>query len=319
MFDSYKSNGIKEPFPIIKSSLNNHSLFSIKPLRPSDIPLVTSWSRKEGFAPGSGDLSIYRHTDKQGLWVAWLDRQPIGCIAGVRYNNAYGFIGLFLVVPEFRGNGYGLELWKHALQHLHDLPCIGLEAALNRVNDYSSWGFVSSSPTTRWQWVGEDELRGGKSNAANHQLDGLMTLEGEEIPSSAIQAYDSKREPSPRPHFLSDWLEHSSGNVLALMDSDGTCHGFGRIRPCLLQDGDGWRIGPLLADTPELADFLLRRLVKKHPGTVLLDSPGLNPFAKTLLENLGFQEVSQTLRMYRGDQPPTPMSEVYGLACLELG
>ena len=108
----------------------------------------------EGFTPGAGDVAIYQHTDRQGLWVAALGNTPIGCIAGVRYNSDYGFIGLFIVIPELRGNGYGIKLWKHALQHLSDLPCIGLEAALDRVDDYSRWGFKPSSSTTRWQWQG---------------------------------------------------------------------------------------------------------------------------------------------------------------------
>ncbi len=289
----------------------------INPLRVSDIPLVTEWARVEGFAPGAGDLGIYRHTDRQGLWVGWLDGQPIGCIAGVRYNNDYGFVGLFLVIPEFRGNGYGVQLWKHALNHLSNIPCIGLEAAINRIDDYSRWGFRTSSTTTRWQLLVSSINR--EDDLSIKDETGLCILEGKQIPSKAVQIYDARREPSPRPHFLSDWLRHPSGKVLALIDHEGICHGFGRIRPCLLKSGDGWRIGPLLADTPRLAHLLLVNLLISHPGTVILDSPGLNPNVIPLLTSLRFNILSKTIRMYRGFQPPTSMSEVYGLACLELG
>ena len=287
-------------------------------MQRGDIPLVTQWSRTEGFAPGAGDVSIYRHTDRQGLWVGMLGGKPIGCIAGVRYNNSYGFIGLFLVIPEQRGNGYGIELWKHALDHLNDLPCIGLEAALDRVNDYSSWGFTTSSSTTRWQWVENGELKKDNRNLKD-EVHGLTVLQDNQIPSIAIQSYDAKREPSPRPHFLADWIKHPAGTVIALVDSKGYCHGFGRIRPCLLSQGEGWRIGPLLADTPQLASILLKLLVERHQGVILLDTPGLNPYANPLLQSLGFEDVSHTIRMYKGDQPPISMNDVYGLACLELG
>ena len=54
---------------------------------------MTNLSRNEGFAPGAGDVGIYQHTDRQGLWVGTLDEEPIGCIAGVKYNLDYGFIG----------------------------------------------------------------------------------------------------------------------------------------------------------------------------------------------------------------------------------
>ena len=104
-----------------------------------------------------------------------------------------------------------------------------------------------------------------------------------------------------------------------MIDHSGNCHGFGRIRPCLLQKGKGWRIGPLIADTPSLAELLLRHLVQAHPGVVLLDSPGLNAHSKSLYERLGFEVLSETLRMYKGIIPTAFMQDVYSLACLELG
>ncbi len=291
----------------------------IRPLEYPDIYKVTKWAREEGFAPGTDDVSIYRSTDNQGLWVGCINSEPIGCISGVRYNSFYGFIGLFLVVPEQRGRGYGVELWKRALDHLNDLPCIGLEAALERVNDYSSWGFAESSPTTRWKLEGNGDIYPSLEKSQDIHGGELHLLEGAAIPNAAVQAYDAKREPSPRPHFLGYWLNHASGKVLALVDSMGACHGFGRIRPCLLREGKGWRIGPLLADTTDLAELLLKRLIEQHPGTVLLDSPGLNNNVESLLVNLGFEKTTKTIRMYKGKQPPISMNNVYALACLELG
>jgi ribosomal-protein-alanine N-acetyltransferase len=148
---------------------------------------------------------------------------------------------------------------------------------------------------------------------------GLQLLEGAAIPERAVQWFDAQREPTPRPHFLGPWLQHPAGTVLALVDGEGACHGFGRIRPCLLQRGEGWRIGPLLADTPAGARRLLRGLLRRHPGVVLIDAPEANASAAPLLESLGFAVVSSTLRMVRGTPPAVPLDDVYGLACLELG
>jgi ribosomal-protein-alanine N-acetyltransferase len=134
-----------------------------------------------------------------------------------------------------------------------------------------------------------------------------------------VQCFDAQREPSPRPHFLSQWLHHPAGSVLALIDGAGDCHGFGRIRPCLLERGEGWRIGPLMAETAEAADRLLQGLLHRHPGVVLIDAPGANAAAAPLLERLRFRPVGTTLRMYRGEAPTVSLRDVYGLACLELG
>ncbi|MFZ0409766.1 MAG: GNAT family N-acetyltransferase [Cyanobium sp.] len=309
------------------------SPLAIRPLQSGDIAPVTDWARAEGFCPGHGDVAIYRQTDRQGLWVGWLEQEPIGCIAGVRYSQAYGFIGLFLVTPPHRGRGHGVRLWRHALDHLADVACVGLEAAPERIEDYASWGFRPASITTRWRRPaatapgaasrglrpvnlesGDPPGPAPRANAA-----GLTLLEAAALPDAAVEAYDAAREASPRPHFLRDWLHHPAGTVLALVDGGGQCHGFGRIRPCLLPQGSGWRIGPLLADTPALAERLLRRLMAGHPGEVLLDAPGANAAAVVLMRKLGFTAQSETLRMYRGEQPTVSLADVYGLACLELG
>jgi ribosomal-protein-alanine N-acetyltransferase len=289
---------------------------TIRPLQSADIPTVTGWARREGFAPGVGDVAIYRQTDRQGLWVGWLGDEPVGCIAGVRYNAAYGFIGLFLVVPAQRGRGYGVQLWKQALAHLADVPCIGLEAAPDRIDDYAGWGFAPASPTTRWQRLGASDSPAPATAAPEPPW---CLLEGGAIPAAAVQRFDAEREPSPRPHFLRQWLRHPAGTVLALVDRSGACHGFGRVRPCLLADGDGWRLGPLVADSPAAARALLEGLLQRHPGTVLIDAPGANAAAAPLLASLGFTPASRTLRMYRGVPPAVSLADVYGLACLELG
>lgn len=291
------------------------SLLRIRTLEKADLPTVIGWARAERFAPGIGDVAIYRHTDRQGLWMGCLGGRPIGCIAGVRYNAAYGFIGLFLVEPDQRGKGYGRQLWAHALDYLSDLSCIGIEAAPDRIADYAGWGFEAASPTRRWQRVGDS----GTDSSVEGVIEGLSLIEGAAIPQQAVQAYDAMREPSPRPHFLADWLGHPAGTVLALLDANGACHGFGRIRPCLLQPGEGWRIGPLLADSPVLAQLLITALLQRHPGVVLMDAPGANPEADPLLQSLGFGVVGETLRMYRGVAPTVSLRDVYGLACLELG
>ena len=293
------------------------NFLSIKPLVDADIDFVTEISRKEGFAPWIGDLGIYQNTDNQGLWVGWFHDNPIGCIAGIRYNQNYGFLGLFLVIEKYRGRGFGLQLWKKALDHLSDLPCVGLEAAPGRISDYSKWGFTISSKTTRWQWLGDGKLL--EESFSKDDLSNFRFVEGSSIPSNAVEKFDEKRETTPRPHFLSNWLNHPAGKVIAVIDKEGRCHGFGRIRPCLLKRGDGWRIGPLMADTPKLLTILLKKLIDSHPGLIIIDAPGLNKSASELFKNLGFKSESETFRMYRGYQPPVSMNDVYGLACLELG
>ena len=248
--------------------------------------------------------------------MGWVDSTPVGCIAGVKYNNIYGFIGLYIVRPEYRGQGYGHRLWEQALRHLQDVKCVGLEAASHLITNYAEWGFKTSSQTIRWQLFNAED---GLSVQAVLDPQDLNTVSGPEIPLEAIKKYDSEREFTARPHFLSQWLEHPSGKVIALIDKYNHCHGFARIRPCLLPSGEGWRIGPILADSPVLAKVLILNLLIEHKGVILIDSPERNHNAQSLLSSLGFREISATTRMYKGSHKAVLTKDVYGLACLELG
>ena len=290
------------------------SLLRIKALERSDISTIIDWARNEGFAPGRGDVEIYRNTDKQGMWMGWLGNTPVGCISAIRYNEEYGFIGLYLVAEKWRRQGYGRALWNKAMDHMDGLPCIGLEAAESMRDVYQRHGFQPSSTTTRWQLISD-----GSITEQRKSLKGFNLVPGNGISEAEVQMYDAHREPSPRPHFLHLWLTHKAGSVFALADQAGKCHGFGRIRPSLLRKGEGWRIGPLMADTPEGASHLLSGLVAKHEGVIWIDSPGLNLQAGQILKASGFSPIGKTIRMYRGLPPAGNLEEVYGLACLELG
>ena len=186
--------------------------FSIRLISINEIPEVTNWARLEGFSPGIDDLSIYRNTDKQGVWVACLDNNPIGSIACIKYNSSYGFIGLFIVKKEFRNNGYGVRLWKHALEYLKNVDCIGLEAAPDRLNDYAKWGFRKSSITNRWKLNGSQDLP--LNNFYKDQFHSFKVVPGNKIwesnspinfliNSSASGGVSAKRGPILQPCSLS--------------------------------------------------------------------------------------------------------------------
>ena len=237
---------------------------TIHPLTPADLPTVTDWARQEGFTPGFGDVAIDRQNDRQGVWVAWLGSEPVGCIASVRYNAAYGFIGLFLVVPEQRGKGYGVQLWRHALHRpgggagssggRHGL---GVRARTSSARPPSGRSFTGPGPGGVGAGAPLSVVPAPEvvSLAAPPPAPIWRLVGGATFPEQSVQRFDAQREPSPRSHVLHRWLHHPSGMVQALVDQRSACHGFERLRPCLLQEG----------------------LLQQHPGVVLIKSSLKNP------------------------------------------
>ena len=293
-------------------------MLEIKPFTPTDLDVVIGMAREQDFAPGVGDIEIYANTDRQGIWLAWQDNLPVGCIAAVTYNPSYAFIGLFVVKSEHRGQGIGRRLWQHALKTLSNVECIGLEAAVQMVGFYEKAGFQKDCVTTRRQMLCRSDQSQHPYTTLRDRSD-ITVVPLREISLEAIQRYDERHEISPRPHFLELWLRHRAGDVFVTRDAQGECHGYVRIRPCLLPIGEGWRVGPWLAEDPGMASLLLSNAIDRHKGVVLIDTPGHNPAAKTITTAKGFKPMGSTVRMYKGVMPQGHDRNVYGLACLELG
>ena len=58
----------------------------------------------------------------------------------VRYGSRFGFLGLHIVQPAFRGRGYGLRLWNAGMARLAG-RCIGLDGVAAQQANYRRSGF----------------------------------------------------------------------------------------------------------------------------------------------------------------------------------
>ena len=222
-----------------------------------------------------------------------------------------------MVNKEYRGQGIGRRLWQHVLRKIGRIKCIGLEAALQMKGFYEEAVFQKDSLTTRRQVLSlSDQPNRPKSRLLHHNNKFVVPLR--DVSLEAIQQYDERHEICPRPHFLELWLRHKAGEVYVAKDANGECHGYVRIRPCLLPVGEGWRVGPLLAEDPAMATLLLNNAMARHKGVILIDTPGHNPTAEKISTAKGFKPIASTIRMYKGKMPVNDYN-VYGLACLELG
>ena len=101
------------------------------------------------------------------------------------------------------------------------------------------------------------------------------------------------------------------------MMKDGKLAGYGVIRPCR----SGYKIGPLFADDPELAEaiFLALKSEIDPAEPFYLDTPEVNRAAVALAERYQMKPVFETARMYTGAKPDLSLDRVFGVTSFELG
>jgi ribosomal protein S18 acetylase RimI-like enzyme len=267
--------------------------YHIRRMTRPELDLVLDWAAAEGWNPGLHDADCFYVCDPHGFFLGVLDSEPVASIAAVAYDESYGFLSFYLVKPECRGRGFGLRLWQAALDYLGERH-LGLDAVPAQVANYRKSGFRVAYRNFYHRGLG-----GGASPP------GLVPLS--RVNLTDLVAYDRQFFPSPRPDFLRCWLEQPEGAALGT-ESAGRLTGYGVLRACRR----GFKLGPLMADSPEIASDLLGGLMARAPGApVFLNLPEANPRALSLARAHGLSPFFTTARMYTRGNPPTPLARLY--------
>jgi GNAT superfamily N-acetyltransferase len=259
----------------------------------------------EGWNPGVHDAAAFQAADPGGFLLGVLDGAAIGCISAVRYPERFGFIGLYIVVPEHRGKGYGIRLWQAAMARL-DGCNVGLDGVVAQQPNYRRSGFTFAYSNIRFERT--EPVRIAPSPTTD-----IVAID--DAAFEQITRFDRSAFPSERDAFLHAWLKQPDSAALMCVDR-GEVRGYGVIRTCM----NGSKIGPLFATDCETAEALYLALGHHaSDGPVYLDVPEVNAPAMALAQKYAMRQVFGTARMYTGQAPPIALERVYGVTTFELG
>ena len=268
-----------------------------------DITVMVEWAACEGWNPGVADAACFRVADPQGFLIGVEGGEPAACISVVRYGGRFGFLGFYICRAEFRGRGFGLALWQAGLAHLAE-RAIGLDGVVAQQANYRKSGFALAHRNVRYAGT----VTSVSSAAAN-----IVAVTPEMAP--AIQDFDAPIFGAPRVVFLNAWLGQT-GHIARVYLAQGHVRGYAVLRPCR----EGFKLAPLFADSPDIAEALFGALAAEAGAAkLMLDLPEPNAAATALARRHGLTPVFETARMYRGSAPELPLEKIYGLTSFELG
>jgi GNAT superfamily N-acetyltransferase len=286
-------------------SCHNAIMVTIRTMSRAEVDLAIAWAAEEGWNPGIADPEAFWVADPGGFLIAVQDGAPLGCISAVRYGTDFGFIGLYIVRPQYRARGVGIALWRAAMERLVGRN-IGLDGVLAQQAKYRRSGFALAHRNIRFGLAGGDRPP---------TVPGVALVPASAFPIEALFALDRWCFPAPREAFIRHWLA-MPGHLAVAAQMDGAPVGYGVIRPCL----EGAKVGPLVARDDRVAAALLAGLVADAPsGPVFLDVPEPNDAALALARDVGMTPVFETARMYTGCTPDLLLSNVFGITTFELG
>lgn len=272
----------------------------IRTLNPADIATLIGRARDEGWNPGLDDAAPFHAADPDGFIGCFINGVMAAGLSAVRYGADFGFIGLYIAHPGFRGKGYGRQVWDAGMAHLANRT-IGLDGVPEQQSTYRAMGFLPAYETLRWS---------GRFFGSN---------DPEVVPVTpalfpGITAYDRQFFPAVRASFLAEWLSPPRRAFAILRE--GEIHGLAVIRQCQ----GGFKVGPLLAESVEDAAKLLATCALQAKDEMIhIDVPAGQKAFTALLQSQGFTKGFVTARMYRGNAPAVRSHGLFGITTLELG
>jgi GNAT superfamily N-acetyltransferase len=278
--------------------------YTIRAMTRQEINIAVAWAAEEGWNPGLHDADCFYAADPGGFLVGLLGDEPIATISAVKYGNSFGFIGFYIVKPEYRGKGYGIGIWNAGMEALSG-RVIGLDGVVAQQDNYKKSGFTLAYSNVRYQGIvgGHDPVDSG--------IVPLSTLAFEDV-----CAYDKAFFPDNRREFLRCWINQPQSTTLGILRGNKLA-GYGVLRICRT----GFKVGPLFADSPECAEQLFLALKSHAPegAPVFLDIPAVNAAAVDLVNRHNMTVSFETARMYAGPSPDLPINRLFGVTTFELG
>ncbi len=272
----------------------------IETIDQNALQTAIDWAAAEGWNPGIHDALCFHAADPNGFFRAMQDGDPVGFVSAVNYDDAFAFVGLYIVRPDHRGGPAGVMLAHHAIQYMGD-RCSGADAVIDRLPMYRKLGFAEA-----WRTVRQRLRSAGRMHADIRAVT--------EVPFEAVAQYDRHCFPAERRAFLHCWCT-APGHLAYVSVIHGNVRGLIVCRPCR----QGCKIGPLLADTPDVAARLLDTVLSQVGTDVYWDTPTGHPEAIRIAAERGAEPVFETARIYRNGTPQIDMGRLYGVTSFELG
>ena len=280
----------------------------------AELDVIVEWAANEGWNPGLHDADIFWATDPDAFIAAELKGEMIGGGSIVNYGGVCGFMGFFLIHPQFRGRGFGAQLWlarrERLIKRLQAPARIEMDGVFNMQSFYAKGGFQFLHRDFRFQATASAQSNVPASNSTLCDVVDLSTLAFDEI-----NQYDQTIFMAPRPQFLRRWISQPACHALGATHN-GKLVGYAIARP----SRTGYRIGPLFANDPAIARMLFQSLLTRLPHQqVQIDVPECNTAGVEMAKSRGFQEVFGCARMAFGPPLPRPLQNIFGVTTFELG
>ena len=271
-----------------------------------DLKTLKIWMDYDHWNTGDKLFEAILATDKSGFFLAKKNNDLIGSIVAYNYNEEVGYFGLYYIRSEYRGDGLGAFLTGAALSRW-GTRAVACDALLMQVQKYKKIGFKPIYENRRFVFTPKQhDVKFFNSN--------IYPIS--DCKMDAIIDYDAKHFYVRREKLLKYWFERDKEFSFVYQEGQEIK---GII--AITKSTETYRVGPFFANTPDIAEILLRAATVNLIGELVsMDMPLINKHSEAFIKKLGLLESGmKAVRMHKGSLTVNNIDSVYGHLSIELG
>jgi GNAT superfamily N-acetyltransferase len=284
----------------------------LRPMTENDLPFADLVRGSVGWNQTLQDWRRFLQLKPNGCVLAEIDGCPAGTAIAFDYSENLAWIGMVLVMPEFRRQGVGTALLGECLNKLQNVRCVKLDATPQGKPLYERLGFKLEWPLARWELAQQSIIN--KRDTADIPSENVRPVRFTELKEVALCDEDGFGE---NRFELLESLMKCSTTTAAWQHADSQLQGFGLMREGSRAD----YLGPVVAREAAVGEALVSSLlIQTRRPDVYWDIPDLNSAATALATRLGFQRQRTLYRMFRGENnSPGDPHKYFAIADPALG
>lgn len=270
----------------------------VRLLRRSDLPGAMRLKEAAGWNQTAADWERLMELEPEGCFGVEQEGELAATATALGYGRELAWIGMVLTAPEFRGRGLARRLMARTMEYLESrgVAVAGLDATDMGIQLYRQFGFGDECIVERW------ERPAGAERVPEVAAD----------PWEAEPALDGRAFGADRTALLTNLARGEAAGVRG--------GGYAMGRP----GSKAAYFGPCVARSAEVAGYLLRWYLARHPGeAVYWDILTVNEEAVALAKQHGFEPARRLTRMLRALRPGAKLaadnSLVFATAGFECG
>lgn len=274
-----------------------------------------AWAAGLKWEMGDGDAALFfSDSDSVVNLIAQVSGSPVGCVSLLVYSDGTAFLGLFIVLEEYRRRGIGEALFAEAIafatNHRKGVTTIGLDAVEEQIPRYAKAGFNE----VRWNdtykgVVGQEVVEKLKAEMKREEKHGnvvVMPSSTTDLHVQGVMALEKRVAGFSRSHNFYTALMNMDGGFSFVSighekNEEGQVNGWIVARPTAGLP-HSFMIGPFYAETQMIAIHLLFNVMTTLPekSEFTLEAPreGNEAIHASLLNLLGCTKIFQCCRMW---------------------